>query len=650
MCGIAGIWNFTGEQIAEQSITRFTDSLKHRGPDGRGIWFNETQNLALGHRRLAIIDLSKEGNQPMHYADNRYHIVYNGEIFNFIEIKEELKGKGYSFKTNGDTEVIMAAYHEWREGMLDRFNGMWAICIFDSQQHTCFIARDRFGIKPLHYLLNKDRFAFASELKSFKHLDGYVPAVDNESAVQFLKTGFGVESSAKSMFRNVHKLQAGHCAWITNGTIKIKRWWNTTDHLQAVPADLDSQANRFRELFFDAVRLRMRSDVSVGSSLSGGFDSSAVVSALARMGNQQGNERMASDWQQTFVATFPGKSNDERPQAEEVITYNKVKGHFFEVKEEESLQMMDQVLYDFDDVYVGIPIAPWLIYRELRRNNIVVSLDGHGADELLGGYLHADGAFLTNAPSWIGGVQLNMKLLNAYRQYIGKNPYTGIMHAFKDSLPAQLNHHPDFEHYRHTLKTFKSWKDRWTPSFWQSFIHKDAYHLQNDGFVVFDEAPLEMDETNRKLYQLFHADVLPTILRNFDRMSMANGIEVRMPFMDWRLVAYAFSLPGSSKIQNGYTKLVAREAMKGYMPESIRSSRVKIGFNAPMLEWFNGPVFPWLMEQLDKPSALINHQTLKQEAEKRYKNKTWDWNSTGNFWKYIHYLWFENNFIKGEQG
>jgi asparagine synthase (glutamine-hydrolysing) len=649
MCGIAGIWNFNGLQVAEESIIRFTDSLKHRGPDGRGIWLNENKNLALGHRRLAIIDLSREGDQPMHYADNRYHIVYNGEIFNFIEIKEELVAKGYHFKTNGDTEVIMAAYHEWKEHMLHKFNGMWALCLFDSQNNTCFIARDRFGIKPFHFLLSSQQFAFASELKAFKHLDGYIPAVDETSAIQFLKTGFGVESSAKTMFRNVHKLQAGNCAWITNGTIKIKRWWNTAEHLQAVPSDLASQANRFRELFFDAVKLRMRSDVSVGSSLSGGFDSSAVVSAIAQMGAQQGAERMAANWQQTFVATFPGKSNDERPQAEEVVAYNQVKGHFFEVNEEESLEMMDRVLYDFDDVYVGIPIAPWLIYRELRRNNIVVSLDGHGADELMGGYLHADGAFLSNAPSWIGGAHENLNLLNAYQQYIGKSPYTGFAEAFKNTLPAQLNYHPDFAPYRQLIKTLKSWKDQWSASFWQSFIHKDVYQV-NDGFPITEEAPQDMDETNRKLYQLFHADVLPTILRNFDRMSMANGIEVRMPFMDWRLVAYTFSLPGSSKIQNGYTKLIAREAMKGYMPESIRASRVKVGFNAPMPEWFNGPVFPWLMEQLNKPSPFINHQALKQEAEKRYKNKAWDWNSTGNFWKYVHYLWFENNFIKSGQG
>lgn len=649
MCGIAGIWNFNGATVADETIIRFTDSLRHRGPDGRGIWFNTNRTLAFGHRRLAIIDLSSAGDQPMHYSDNRYHIVFNGEVFNFIEIRDELKGKGYLFKTDSDTEVVMAAYHQWGEKMLFRFNGMWALCIYDSVEQSCFIARDRFGIKPFHYLLNTSQFAFASELKSFKHLDGYSPAIDEDSAVHFLKTGFGVEASQRSMFRGVHKLQAGYCGWVKKGTIKLKRWWNTVDHLVAVPSGVDAQAQLFRELFFDAVKLRMRSDVPVGSSLSGGFDSSAIVSALSRLGKQHADLRMASDWQQTFVATFPGKSNDEKPQAEEVINYCGVKGHFFEVREEEALSLMDKVLYDFDDVYVGIPVAPWLIYRELRRKNIVVSLDGHGADELIGGYLQADGAFMSNAPSWVGGIKENLNIYNEYLSYIGKTGNQNVFSVFKQSLHQQIQYHPDFEQYRNQVTILKSWKDRLRPAYWQSFINNAAFETHSTTLFGEEDAPADMDEINRKLYRMFHVDVLPTILRNFERMSMANGIEVRMPFMDWRLVTYAFSLPGSSKINNGYTKYIAREAMKGYMPENIRSSRVKIGFNAPMPEWFSGPVFPWLMEQLDKKSALVNNAALRQVAEKHFKNKTWDWASAGNFWKYIHYLWFENNFVKSEQ-
>jgi asparagine synthase (glutamine-hydrolysing) len=645
MCGIAGIWNFNGEPVSEDTIIRFTDSLAHRGPDGRGIWRNENQNIAFGHRRLAIIDLSTQANQPMHFAEGRYTIVFNGEIFNFIEIRNDLKALGYTFTTDSDTEVIMAAYHAWGHHMLYRFNGMWALCIYDKHENNFFIARDRFGIKPFHYLLNNKQFAFASELKAFRHLDGFTPEVNNKAAAQFLKTGFGVEQSSQTLFNHVRKLKAGNYAVIKHGTIKISRWWNTLDHLMPVSEDIHLQAEKFRELFYDSVKLRMRSDVSVGSSLSGGFDSSAVVCALAECGRSTQTERMNTNWQQTFVATFPGKSNDERPQAEEVVNFSGVKGHFFEVNEQEALQVLDQVLYDFDDVYVGMPVAPWLIYRELRKNNIVVSLDGHGADELMGGYLHADGAWLSSAPSWIGNADENIARINKWLHATGKNKANHVVDAMRNTWPQQLLYHPDFEFYRKQLAIFKASKDRYAPSYWQKFISTDAYELdweEND----IDEIPDEMDEINRKLYRLFHHDVLPTVLRNFDRMSMAHGIEVRMPFMDWRLVTYTFSLPGSSKINSGYTKYVAREAMRNRMPESIRSSRVKIGFNAPMPEWFSGPVFPWLMEQLNKPSKLVDTTSLKNILEEYKRTGSWDWSNTGNIWKYVHYLWFEQNFIK----
>jgi len=389
----------------------------------------------------------------------------------------------------------------------------------------------------------------------------------------------------------------------------------------------------------------LRSDVPVGSCLSGGFDSSAVVCALAECGKNANSDRMSKEWQQTFVATFPGKSNDERPQAEQVVKYAGVKAHYFDVHENEALEILEKVLYDFDDVYVGMPVAPWLIYRELRRNNVVVSLDGHGADELLGGYVHADGAWLSNAPSWFQHPAKNLSVVNELLAYTGKSGAANSIAALRKTLPSQILYHPDFKNYRKTLSTYKQIKDRYKSSYWQSFINSDLYELEfPENFV--NQVPEHLDEVNQKLYRMFHFDVLPTILRNFDRMSMAHGIEVRMPFMDWRLVCYAFSLSGSSKINNGYAKIVAREAMKNRMPESIRASRVKIGFNAPMPEWFSGPVYPWLMEQLDKPSAMIDTKLLKNKVEQLNKQQMWDWASAGNVWKYVHYLWYENNFLK----
>lgn len=642
MCGIAGIWNFDEKPVSDDSIIQFTDTLIHRGPDGRGIWHNAQRNLAFGHRRLAIIDLSHEADQPFHFADNRYHMVFNGEIYNFIEIRNELKHKGYSFRTDSDTEVVLAAYHAWGIQMQFKFNGMWALVIYDEHKNECFISRDRFGIKPLLYCLNEQRFAFASELKSFSKLEDFKTSMNKEAAVQFLKTGFGVEGSSITMLEGIHKLKAGYCGIIKNGQANLYPWWNTLDHLQTIPTHFNEQAEAFQALFYDSVKLRMRSDVAVGTCLSGGFDSSAVVSALAEIGKAHQDSRMSSDWQQTFVATFPGKSNDERPQAEEVVAYNGVKGHFFEVREEESFTVFNQVLRDFDDVYVGIPVAPWLIYRELRKNKVVVSLDGHGADELIGAYMHPSGAYLANAPSLLGNWQANKQLLHESMQLL-----SGPLDTTR-KLKQLFQFHPDFAHARSVFQQAKQVKDRFFRNVSSAYLQPELLGVEwNEDFP---ELPDTLDETNKNLFRMFHVDILPTILRNFDRMSMAHGVEVRMPFMDWRLVTFAFSLPGSSKIQNGYTKRVAREAMKGRMPESIRSSKVKIGFNAPMPEWFNGPLNPWIQELMHQvpEHEWIDMPKLKQDILQHANSQDWNWSTAGNTWKYLHYLWFEQNLKRHE--
>lgn len=639
MCGIAGIWNFDGKPVSETAIIQFTDTLRHRGPDGRGIWHHENRSIAFGHRRLAIIDLSHEADQPMHFAENRYSMVFNGEIFNFIEIRNDLKEKGYQFRTDSDTEVVLAAYHAWGAEMLNRFNGMWAMVIYDSLKEECFVSRDRFGIKPLHYVLTERQFAFASELKSFLKLEDFQASMHTESAIQFLKTGFGVEGSSQTMLRGVRKVKAGYCGIIRNGKAMLYPWWNTQDHLVEVPESFEEQAAEFRELFYDAVKLRMRSDVPVGSCLSGGFDSSAVVSALAELGKSHQDLRMSSDWQQTFVATFPGKSNDERPQAEEVVAYTGVKGHYFEVREDESFEVFNQVLHDFDDVYVGIPVAPWLIYRELRRHNVVVSLDGHGADELMGAYMHPAGAYLANAPALPENWQANRELLTNARQLNGsKDQWTS-------NLSLLYKYHPDFSFVRGVMQDAKRYKDKLMRSASSAYLNAGIWQQSFESGV--EDIALH-DETNSHLYSMFHGDILPTILRNFDRMSMAHGIEVRMPFMDWRLVTYAFSLPGSSKIKGGYTKRIAREAMKGHMPESIRSSKVKIGFNAPMPEWFNGALQPWINELLSSISdhEWIDIRALKKDIAAHNQKQSWNWSNAGNTWKFLHYLWFEKYFIK----
>jgi asparagine synthase (glutamine-hydrolysing) len=648
MCGIAGIWNIDGKPVEYDSISRFTDSLAHRGPDGRGIWKDDKAGIALGHRRLSILDLSENASQPMMYADGRLVISYNGEIYNFIEIKNTLLKMGYLFRTESDTEVLLAAYLAWGPDMLLKLNGMWAFAIYDSRDRSLFFSRDRFGIKPFLYRFTGKTFSFASEMKAFKYLDGYIPNIDRDSAKRLLINAFELEGSTRTMLHSVNRLQSGHYGVLKNGELVIRRWWNTLDHLIEVPSSFNNQTDMFRELFFNSVKLRMRSDVSIGSCLSGGFDSSAIVCALAEIGKRPSEMRTSHDWQETFIATFPGAENDESVQAKKVIDYSGVKGNFFPMRDTNALDNIEKILYDCEDVYISLPTAIWQIYKELRNANTVVSLDGHGADESMGAYKEADFLCFHDAPPILFSPRKNLEIMKQYYSLLNKENKSVLL----PMVQSVVLNHPSFNWAKKIIY------DVITPELLVTggkplLLFDKQIVKENPEFALTAEddiLPKEWGNVNKTLYRMFHSTVLPTILRNFDRLSMAHGIEVRMPFMDWQLVQLLFSLPDSSQIGAGYTKRIARFALKGHMPESIRLSKAKIGFNSPLPEWLSGPLTEWSRDLLYESNMnhhdLINGNNLKSFINKNTINKTWSWQNSTTAWKYLHYLWFENNFFK----
>ena len=463
-------------------------------------------------------------------VDGRHVIVFNGEIYNFLELRRELEAPGTIFKTQSDTEVIVAAWQAWREGMLSRFNGMWALAIFDTQTRDLFLARDRFGIKPLLYAISSKRFVFASEQRALVKSGLVATSVDIDVARRLLLDAFGVEGSERTLCNEVRRLQGGHFMWLRQGKPEIRRWWRTVDHLPALPKTDAERIERFGELFRDAVALRMRSDVPIGTCLSGGFDSSAVICAMSAHEKAGMGPRDNTAWRHAFVATFPGASNDERPSAEQAAAWAEVDPTFLEVGPNDALIDLDRILDDNDDVYISLPSAAWLIYQELRRQGVVVSLDGHGADELMGAYRQQGEGAAFRARNALAGIasgseraRRGVDLLRALT--IRQQGYYFLRGGLRE-IPSQLS-------------------------------------------LVGDDDPLPGDWSalNRRLYRMFHGTVLPTILRNFDRLSMAHGVEVRMPFMDWRLVTYTMALPDASKSSNSYTKMVARQAMAGRMPE-----------------------------------------------------------------------------------
>jgi asparagine synthase (glutamine-hydrolysing) len=606
MCGIAGIVHFRGKPVEPEQISRLLDLMAHRGPDGARTWYNAERSVALGHRRLAIIDPGASGNQPMASADGRYVITYNGEIYNFLELRRELEAQGAAFRTESDTEVILAAWQAWREDMLPRFNGMWALAIFDTHTGHLFLARDRFGIKPLLYAMSPERLVFASEQRAIVQSGLVTASVDIGVARRLLIDAFGIEGSERTLCNEIRRLQGGHLMWMRDGKLSVRRWWCTLDHLPALPKTESERVERFRELFQDAVALRMRSDVPIGTCLSGGFDSSAVICAMSAHQQAGMGPRDNAAWRHAFVATFPGASNDERPMAEEAAAWANVDPTFIEIGPNDALADLDRILGDTDDVYIGLPTAVWLTYRELGRHKVRVSLDGHGADELMGAYRQQGGSAAFRIRNALAGLSSNS-------QWAGR----GV-----DLLRAMMIRRQGQYFLRGGLSEMPA-----------------PLSLVGDGDVL----PDDWGSLNRRLYRMFHATVLPTILRNFDRISMAHGIEVRMPFMDWRLVTHTMALPEASKSSNGYTKWVARKAMAGLMPESIRMGRRKVGFNSPMPEWLNGPLADWtaalLRQKVAAFSELVDETRLSDAVNRLTVAKSWDWESVGRIWPYLNMKW-----------
>ena len=625
MCGIAGIYNLNGNSVDLNNLKRFTDSMKHRGLDGAGYELFSNNTLGLGHRRLSILDLSEAAKNPLHYAD-RYVISFNGEIFNFLEIKSELLSKGYSFKTETDTEVVLAAFNEYGKECLLKFNGMWAFAIWDKKENNLFLSRDRFGVKPLHYcFIPNQLFAFASETIAFKYLDGFNRSFDEKNLVCAIQHSNYIEAAGKTIFKSIYQLLPGHSIFISNNKeLKIERWWNTADHLVQVNSNYEKQVEEFKELFFSACKLRMRSDVPIASALSGGLDSSSVYCTLQQFKkNSSELQRLPSDWQKAFVATFPGTSMDERHYAEEVINYTNGNAVYIIPDYTNLVKDIVNTTALFDGIIANPVIAISDIYKAMRKNGIIVSLDGHGADEYAFGY--------------------NYYVLDAFYEALKNNDEKGateysaivselspvydcgkLMKSFyeNNSVKAKIKNK-----IKAVIKTNGSPK---TPAYNLNWFNEES---TTETFNTFSNP---FNGITKTLFNDFHYNSLPINLRDFDRASMQNSIEIRMPFMDYRLVNYMFSLPQESKLGNGFTKRIIRDAMKGIVPEKIRTRKLKIGIGSPIAEWMVGPMKELVSDTISSKKLLnsnyLKGAEIKKYVEDQYQNNSWNANNASKVW------------------
>lgn len=569
MCGIFGAMNC---QLEHSVARKCVNTIVHRGPDGSGIW--QEDGVTLGHRRLAILDLSENGLQPMAYMNGRYMLVFNGEIYNFIEIREELKQLGHRFCSDSDSEVLVAAYAQWKEKCLEKFNGMWAFAIYDRKERTMFLSRDRFGVKPLYYTcLPENGIAFGSEMKAlFPILKERKP---NRALVMDPSRMVFYESTDECVIEGIHRFPAGHYAYIDAEGMTLHRWWNTLEHKMDVPESYEEQVEMMRELFLDACRLRMRSDVTIGTALSGGLDSSATICAMAHLAKNGNDLRMNNDWQHAFVATFPGTTMDESAYAKQVTDFLGIQSTFVEIDPVQAIDRLPEMVYLFEDVYLTSPIPMMLLYGSLREHGTLVTIDGHGADELFGGYtfdfIHA----LKDAKN----AKERDMILTAY---IDSFPDDGSNIALKNRSKSAV--------YHNYIK--RCLKDKLRG-------HAQSYKAVR---AVKEVEYQKLDSLNKILYASSHESILPTLLRNYDRYSMASGVEIRMPFMDYRVVSFAMSIGFRSKLHGGYSKSIIRDAMAPYMPKEIAYRKTKIGFNTPIVEWMQGPLKEYFEDMIHSES------------------------------------------------
>lgn len=617
-----------------ESLKRFTDSIAHRGPDGSGYDILEGSTLGLGHRRLSILDLSEAGRQPMFSHDKKLVISFNGEIYNFIEIRKELQSTGARFSTETDTEVILAAYKAWGISCFEKFNGMFAIAIWDEEKKELLLARDRFGVKPLHFLYIPEKiFAFCSETIGFKHLDDFTRELDEKYFNIAIQQPDVLEGSGKTMFRNISQLLPGHYLTLKKDSApKTAAWWDTSKHLSKNTKNYAEQIEEFRSIFEDACRLRLRSDVTVASALSGGLDSSSVFCTLNKVGKTN-IERLPSNWQQAFVATFPGTTVDEKQFAEKVVKHINGKATYIVPDHKKLADEVVKATKLFDSC-AGTPINSITgIYKAMKENGVTVSMDGHGVDEMMYGYnSYVHQAFYDALH------KKEFDLARAYAEIIcGLSPqyktedFKKIIKQFDRNIIEK-----GISFLKRRLATAKAAGSVRSEAAWLEASDQQLIH----DISAQQKIPGWMEPSERTMYDDFHYKSLPVNLRDFDRASMQHGIEIRMPFMDYRLVSYVFSLPKESKLGGGFTKRILRDAMKNTLPEDIRTRTLKIGIGAPIEEWFSNELKQLVNDTIHSSSFINssywNGKAVKESLDKAYAEGRLNKNLCAKAWSLIN--------------
>ena len=650
MCGIFGVLDTQG--VDSNALRAMSSVLRHRGPDDEGFalcrpegvtavagpdtpagvrafagayrpvgMLGETDagvRLILGHRRLAIHDLSPAGHQPMVVA-GRYWIVFNGEVYNFPELREELRSLGHQFATGSDTEVILYAYLQWGEQCLVRFNGMWALAIYDAREHVLFLARDRFGVKPLYYSFLGGRFSFASEIKAILPATGLRPTAEMETVLDFLVWNVS-DHTHKTMFEGVRQLPAGHAVRIDVGpTIRgsrplaeadvvPRRWYEL---VQRPVTASDGGVAELRELLSASVDLRLRADVPVGSCLSGGLDSSSIVCLMSQLLNNRG----ATAPQKTFTASSADAAFDESRFARAVVQATGVDAHFVTPTPRRLFEDLDQLIWHQDEPFASTSIfAQWCVFDAARRAGVVVMLDGQGADETLGGYWGFFGAYLATLAARGNVLAWTRQVANMKRE---------TNFGFVRSLAYTLAYlRPEFAHalgrFDGRSSSDRGWISR---SMVKAFARDPVRQSSAAQRSVMALARAQVNQTN-----------LPMLLHWEDRNSMAFSVEARVPFLDFRLVEVALGLEDAMKVGEGISKRALRLAMRGIVPDVVIDRRDKMGFVTAESLWVSRDMSARFRAELESAAevlaAVVDRKIVEQydqviSGQRKFDHRYW---------------------------
>ncbi|MFN8066484.1 MAG: asparagine synthase (glutamine-hydrolyzing) [Vicinamibacterales bacterium] len=635
MCGIAGFVSFDGLPAdAPDTAIRMRDILTHRGPDEAGLFVDA--RAALAHRRLSIVDLSS-GHQPLANENGRVQVVYNGEIYNHAEVRRELESHGHRYRTRSDTETIVHAYEQWGDACVERFRGMFAFALWDSRRGRLLLVRDRLGVKPLYWAQVGSTLLFASEIKALL-ASGLVTTSPNLAALpELLSTRY--VSGEDTMFVGIRKLLPGHRLVFEQGRATVQEWWDVpAGRRNGIRASGDLAAGadpvvRFRELLEEAVRLRLMADVPLGMFLSGGIDSSAIAALMAR---QVGRPI------KTFSVGFEEQAFNELGYARDVARAIGAEPHEIVIDDEDFFGALPRLIWHEDEPIAHPSSVPLYFVSKLAREHVTVVLTGEGSDELLAGY----GKYPRIALNWRAGTVYQRMLPKALRE--------AVANAILPTLPPRAR--------RLATRSFLA-MDRTPAAMFldnfaairlgdqrallaaglQSGIDARAY---GESIARFEKPPAGSSLLTRLLYADMKTYLVELLMKQ-DQMSMAASIESRVPFLDHKLVEYAWTLPDSWKLSGWTTKRVLRETMKGVLPEAILT-RPKMGFPVPFSRWTRerwlGPIRDVLLDRRTRERGVIEPRAVERLLEDHASASTDGWD---RIWMLLNLeLWFRT-FIDG---